>query len=270
MQKAPDAPQRDNLAMTSDFPILSLLIFLPLCGALLLFAFRRSAAAGAPGRARLRPRRARAFAAGSALRPPRAPRPGRPPASSCSRTPPGSSASASATRSGMDGISLVMVLLTAFITVIAVLVSWNGIKERVPLYFALLLAMETGIQGVFLSLDLFLFYLFWEAMLIPMFFLIGIWGHGRRIYSAVKFFLYTFFGLAAHAGGDHLALPDARRPDRQLHLLAGRADPHLGPLRRRASGSLPPSSSPSPSSSRSSRCTPGSPMPTPTPRPPAA
>ena len=95
---------------------------------------------------------------------------------------------------GMDGISLLMVLLTTFITVIAVLVSWKGIKERSPLFFALLLAMESGILGVFLSLDLFLFYLFWEVMLIPMFFLIGIWGHGRRVYSAVKFFLYTFFG----------------------------------------------------------------------------
>lgn len=95
---------------------------------------------------------------------------------------------------GMDGISLVLVLLTAFITVIAVLVSWNGIRERIPLYYSLLLALQCGIQGVFLSLDLFLFYLFWEAMLIPMLFLIGIWGHGRRVYSAVKFFLYTFLG----------------------------------------------------------------------------
>ncbi|UFS72027.1 NADH-quinone oxidoreductase subunit M [Geomonas sp. RF6] len=95
---------------------------------------------------------------------------------------------------GMDGISLVMTILTAFITVIAVLVSWRGIQQRVPLYYALLLVLETGILGVFLALDLFLFYLFWEAMLIPMLFLIGIWGHGRRVYSAVKFFLYTFFG----------------------------------------------------------------------------
>lgn len=94
----------------------------------------------------------------------------------------------------MDGISLLMVALTAFITVIGVAVSWQGIKERVPLHFSLLLAMESGIMGVFLALDLFLFYLFWEVMLIPMFFLIGIWGHGRRVYSAVKFFIYTFVG----------------------------------------------------------------------------
>ena len=95
---------------------------------------------------------------------------------------------------GMDGISLLMVLLTAFITVIALLVSWSAIKERVALHFLLILVMESGIMGVFLSLDLFLFYLFWEVMLVPMFLLIGIWGHGRRIYSAVKFFLYTMSG----------------------------------------------------------------------------
>ena len=95
---------------------------------------------------------------------------------------------------GMDGISALMVLLTAVITVIAMLVSWNSVKERVALHYLLILVMECGLLGVFLSLDLFLFYLFWEVMLIPMFFLIGIWGHGRKIYSAVKFFLYTLFG----------------------------------------------------------------------------
>ncbi len=95
---------------------------------------------------------------------------------------------------GMDGISLLMVLLTAFITVIAMLVSWRAIRERVALHYGLILVMATGIMGVFLSLDLFLFYLFWEVMLIPMLFLIGIWGHGRRIYSAVKFFIFTLAG----------------------------------------------------------------------------
>ena len=95
---------------------------------------------------------------------------------------------------GMDGISLLMVVLTSFLTVIALLVSWKAITERVALFYALLLVMETGILGVFLSLDLILFYLFWEVMLVPMFLLIGIWGHGRRIYTAVKFFLYTLAG----------------------------------------------------------------------------
>jgi NADH-quinone oxidoreductase subunit M len=95
---------------------------------------------------------------------------------------------------GMDGISLLLVILTTLVTTIALLVSWRSIKERVALHFLLILAMESGIIGVFLSLDLFLFYLFWELMLIPMFFLIGIWGHDRNIYSAVKFFLYTMIG----------------------------------------------------------------------------
>nr|WP_230199022.1 NADH-quinone oxidoreductase subunit M [Geotalea daltonii] len=95
---------------------------------------------------------------------------------------------------GLDGISLLMVLLTSLITLMAMLVSWRSIKDRVALHYATILIMETGIMGVFLSLDLVLFYLFWEVMLIPMFLLIGIWGHGRRIYSAVKFFLYTLAG----------------------------------------------------------------------------
>ncbi len=95
---------------------------------------------------------------------------------------------------GLDGISLLLVLLTAFIIVVAIIAAWRWVKERGTLHFFLILAMETGIMGVFLSLDLFLFYLFWEVMLIPMFFLIGIWGDGRRIYSTVKFFLYTMVG----------------------------------------------------------------------------
>ena len=95
---------------------------------------------------------------------------------------------------GMDGISLLLVTLTTLVTVIAMLLSWHAIDRRVSQHYLLLLAMEAGIIGVFLSLDLFLFYLFWELMLIPMFFLIGIWGHGRNHYSAIKFFLYTLVG----------------------------------------------------------------------------
>ncbi len=95
---------------------------------------------------------------------------------------------------GLDGISLLMVLLTSFTFCIALLVSWNSIKEKTALFLTLMLTMEAGIMGVFLALDLALFYLFWEVMLIPMFFLIGIWGHGRKIYSTIKFFLFTMFG----------------------------------------------------------------------------
>lgn len=95
---------------------------------------------------------------------------------------------------GMDGISLLMAILTALVTMLAMLVSWNSIHERISLHFMLLLLMESAIMGVFLSLDLFLFYLFWEAMLMPMFFLIGVWGHDRNIYSALKFVLFTLSG----------------------------------------------------------------------------
>ena len=95
---------------------------------------------------------------------------------------------------GLDGISLLLVMLTAFSFCVALAVSWRAIEEKVGLFLALLLTMETGIMGVFLALDLALFYLFWEVMLIPMFFLIGVWGHGRRIYSTIKFFLFTLAG----------------------------------------------------------------------------
>jgi NADH-quinone oxidoreductase subunit M len=95
---------------------------------------------------------------------------------------------------GIDGLSILLVLLTTFLTPLCVLISWNDIKNKSKQFFALLLLLETGIIGVFVSLDLFLFYLFWEVMLIPMYFLIGIWGGPNRIYAAVKFFLYTIAG----------------------------------------------------------------------------
>src|SRR3984885_11140424 len=102
---------------------------------------------------------------------------------------------------GIDGISMWLVVLTTFLTPLCVLISWNSIHERVKEFFILLLVLETSLIGVFVSLDLFLFYFFWEATLIPMALLIGMYGHGRRVYAAVKFFLYTMiasvFMLAA-------------------------------------------------------------------------
>ena len=95
---------------------------------------------------------------------------------------------------GVDGLSLFLVLLTTLLTPISILASWKSIDQRVKGFFICLLFLETGVVGVFVSLDLFLFFLFWEMMLIPMYFLIGIWGHGRRIYAALKFVLYTMFG----------------------------------------------------------------------------
>ncbi len=102
---------------------------------------------------------------------------------------------------GIDGISMWLVVLTTFLTPLCVLISWKSIHERVKEFFILLLVLETAMIGVFVSLDLFLFYFFWEATLIPMAMLIGMYGHGRRVYAAVKFFLYTMiasvFMLAA-------------------------------------------------------------------------
>jgi NADH-quinone oxidoreductase subunit M len=95
---------------------------------------------------------------------------------------------------GIDGLSLFLILLTTLLTPISILASWKSIDQRVKGFFICLLVLETGAIGVFVSLDLFLFFLFWEMMLIPMYFLIGIWGHGRRIYAALKFVLYTMFG----------------------------------------------------------------------------
>ena len=95
---------------------------------------------------------------------------------------------------GIDGISLLLVLLTTFTTVLAILSSWKAITERVKEYMIFMLLLETGMLGVFVALDLFLFYIFWEAMLIPMYFLIGIWGGPRKIYATIKFFLYTMAG----------------------------------------------------------------------------
>lgn len=95
---------------------------------------------------------------------------------------------------GVDGISILLVLLTTFISVIAVASAWTAITEKVKGFVASFLLLETGMLGVFLSLDLFLFYVFWEVMLLPMYFLIGIWGGQRRIYAAIKFILFTMAG----------------------------------------------------------------------------
>jgi NADH-quinone oxidoreductase subunit M len=95
---------------------------------------------------------------------------------------------------GLDGISLMLVLLTAFLTVLCVLISWKEITARVGTFHFFLLLMETSIIGVFLATDLFLFYLFWEIQIVPMFFLIGIWGHEERVYATVKFILFTLTG----------------------------------------------------------------------------
>ncbi|MGH9679503.1 MAG: complex I subunit 4 family protein, partial [Candidatus Acidiferrales bacterium] len=95
---------------------------------------------------------------------------------------------------GIDGISLLLVILTTLLGAISILSSWSAIKLRRKEYYILFLLLQVGMLGVFMSLDFFLFYMFWEVMLVPMYFLIGVWGSDRRLYAAIKFFLYTLIG----------------------------------------------------------------------------
>jgi NADH-quinone oxidoreductase subunit M len=95
---------------------------------------------------------------------------------------------------GIDGISLLLVLLTTLLGPLAVLSSWDAIESRVKEYYVFMLMLQAGMLGVFISLDFFLFYVFWEVMLVPMYFLIGVWGGPRKLYAAIKFFLYTLIG----------------------------------------------------------------------------
>jgi NADH-quinone oxidoreductase subunit M len=95
---------------------------------------------------------------------------------------------------GVDGISLLLLVLTGFLTPIALLASWESVHKKTRTFCIFVLLLESAMMGVFVSLDLFLFYVFWDAMLVPMYFLIGIWGYDRRIYAAVKFILYTMAG----------------------------------------------------------------------------
>ncbi len=95
---------------------------------------------------------------------------------------------------GIDGLSILLVLLTTFLTPISILSTWTAVEERVKEFMLFFLLLEVGMVGVFLSLDLFLFYIFWEFTLVPMYFLIGIWGGPNRVYAAIKFFLYTMAG----------------------------------------------------------------------------
>ena len=95
---------------------------------------------------------------------------------------------------GIDGISLLLIMLTTLMGFIAVLGSWSAVQDRVKAYYAMFLLLQAGMIGVFISLDFFLFYVFWELVLVPMYFIIGVWGGPRKLYAAIKFFLYTLAG----------------------------------------------------------------------------
>ena len=124
---------------------------------------------------------------------------------------------------GVDGISLLLVLLTTFLMPLTVLASWHSIERRWKEFAITMLLLETGMLGVFVALDLFLFYVFWEAMLVPMYLIIGIWGGARRVYAAIKFVLYTLVGSAADAGRDPRPVLPARRRHRRVHVRPARA-----------------------------------------------
>src|SRR5580704_9503505 len=95
---------------------------------------------------------------------------------------------------GVDGISLFLLVLTGFLTPLALLGSWESVHKKTRTFCMFVLLLESAMMGVFISLDLFLFYVFWDAMLVPMYFLIGIWGYERRVYASIKFILYTMAG----------------------------------------------------------------------------
>src|SRR5215470_12668818 len=95
---------------------------------------------------------------------------------------------------GIDGVSFLLIMLTTLLGWISILSSWSAIQDRVKEYYVWFLVLQTGMLGVFMALDFFLFFVFWEAMLVPMYLLIGIWGGPRKLYAAIKFFLYTLFG----------------------------------------------------------------------------
>ena len=95
---------------------------------------------------------------------------------------------------GIDGISLLLIMLTTVMGFISIFYSWTSIQDRVKEYYAMFLLLQTGMLGVFMSLDFFLFYVFWELVLVPMYFIIGVWGGPRKLYAAIKFFLYTLAG----------------------------------------------------------------------------
>ena len=126
---------------------------------------------------------------------------------------------------GIDGLALVLILMTTLLMPLTVMGSWTSIQKNVSAFYALMLVLTTGMLGVFMALDLFLFYVMWDVMLVPMYFIIGVWGGERRIYASIKFFIYTFLGsllmlvailyFGFHVGGLRIgeAAPDFSYPD---------------------------------------------------------
>ena len=173
---------------------------------------------------------------------------------------------------GVDGMAVLLIVLTTLLTVISISWSWNTITFRAREYYIAILLLETGMLGVFMALDLFVFYIFWEVMLIPMALLIGVWGSSNRVYAAIKFFIYTLFGSLLMLVGIVATYQAYFRQDRRAHARHSQAAAGLvaRSVRQRLPGfwSSRPSSSPSRSRCRCSRSTPGCRTPTSRRRPP--
>ena len=127
---------------------------------------------------------------------------------------------------GIDGVSFLLIMLTTLLGCVAILSSWNAIQDRVKEYYVWFLILQTGMLGVFMSLDFFLFFVFWEAMLVPMYLLIGIWGGPRKLYAAIKFFLYTLLGSVLMLLAVLFLYFHQPQPDRRLHLQYSRPVHH--------------------------------------------
>ena len=169
----------------------------------------------------------------------------------------------------MDGLSTLLILLTTMMGFIAILSSWTAITERVKEYYIFLLVLQTGMLGAFMSLDFLLFFLFWEVMLVPMYFLIGIWGSANRLYSAIKFFLYTLVGSVVMLLGILALYFYNHTRHRRVHVRRHAVPPAATCRSTCSGGSSSRSSSASRSRCRCSRSTPGCPTRTPTRRRPA-
>ena len=160
-------------------------------------------------------------------------------------------------RLGLDGLNLWLVLLSTFLVPLTMLATWNSLKQREGVFAALFLLLETGVLGALLSQDMLFFYLFWEGMLIPTTFMIGIWGGEDRRYAGTKYFLYLVSGSLVWLVGLLYLAAQAGSFAPELMAQARRGCPST-----RRPGSSSPSSWPSPSSSPSSRSTPGCRTPT--------
>ena len=139
---------------------------------------------------------------------------------------------------GIDGISLLLIMLTTVMGFLAILYSWTAIQDRVKEYYAMFLLLQTGMLGVFMSLDFFLFYVFWELVLVPMYFIIGVWGGPRKLYAAIKFFLYTLAGSVLMLLGILTLYFQYYAAVRRLHLRDRRTDEAQPAARHAAVGLL--------------------------------